>query len=196
MRYWKALSHQAPRDSRTPFVRRCFSRSFPDFKKGEPLFRALCDRLVSLRLLNMMRVNVKECEFTKSYSPCVSDSPPHTWYRYLEILLPAAVVYRIYLCEPDMTDDEAQEALLASVNQAFMSLIPQAGYYDLPDVRDWVCERLRIPEASFDEGINCLLDRQPSTLTVGLRYEGISGRRKPLVGNREPRQIFNLIRRA
>ena len=53
-----------------------------------------------------------------------------------------------------------------------------------------------IPEAAFDEGVNELLDVQPSPVTVGLTYEGISGRRKPLVRARQSIQIFNLIRRV
>ena len=89
-----------------------------------------------------------------------------------------------------------REVLLSAIEESFAKLIAQAGYYDLPQVRDFVCEKLMIPEAAFDEGVNELLDVQPSPLTVGLTYEGISGRRKPLVRTRQSIQIFNLIRRA
>jgi len=95
-----------------------------------------------------------------------------------------------------MADKATQGKVLEALEQAFSSLATQAGYYDLPEVRDFVCERLRIPEAAFDEGLNCLLDLQPSPLTLGLRYEGISGRRKPLMRSRETTQIYNLIRRT
>lgn len=161
-----------------------------------PLFRAISDRLVSLRLLNIMKYNIENSEFAKSYSPCVATSPPHNWYIHLNIPLPSGELYSLYFCEPNMVDQQVQEILLKTVNEAFLILSQNAGYYDLPDVRDFVCDQLKIPEAAFDEGINCLLDLQPSPLTVGLHYEGISARRKPLTRTRETTQIYNLIRRT
>lgn len=160
------------------------------------LFRSLTDRLVSLRLLNVMKSNFQGCEFSKSYSPCVSTSPPHPWYVKLDLFLaPGKGSFSIYFCEPDMSHKDAQTKLLAALDVAFSELTPRAGYYELPEIRDFVCDHLKIPEASFDEGINGLLDLQTSPLTAGLQYEGISGRRKPLVRTREASQIHNLIRR-
>src|SRR5262249_26385576 len=46
----------------------------PDTKLSVPLFRAIADRLVSLRLLNIMRVAQGDSEFAKSYSPCVQNT--------------------------------------------------------------------------------------------------------------------------
>lgn len=89
-----------------------------------------------------------------------------------------------------------RELLLAAIDEAFQRLEAQAGYYDLPQVRDIACEKLMIPEAAFDEGVNELLDLEPAPVTVGLSYEGISGRRKPLARVRQSTQIFNLIRRV
>jgi len=72
----------------------------------------------------------------------------------------------------------------------------KAGYFDLPDVRDFVCEKLLIPEGSFDEGVVALLEKPRPPITLGLTYERITGRRKPLVRVRESTQIYNLIRSA
>jgi hypothetical protein len=94
-----------------------------------------------------------------------------------------------------MSDEDTQHIFLQTLDAAFSELLTQAGYYDLPEVRDFVCERLRILKL-IDEGVNYLLDRQSSPLTVGLHYEGISSRRKPLTRNRAPVQIYNLIRRV
>jgi hypothetical protein len=161
-----------------------------------PLFRSMCDRLVSLRLLNIMKATIEGCEFARSYSPCVLTCPPRDWYHRLDVDLGSGATYVIYLSEPDMQEAQMQQRLLHSLGEAFSQLTPQAGYFDLPGVRDFVCEKLRIPEASFDEGINVLLDRQPCPLTTGLGYERITGRRKPLVRTRDSVQVFNLIRRA
>jgi len=59
----------------------------------------------------------------------------------------------------------------------------------LPDVRDLVCDKLAMPEAAFDEGVIALLEQSPSPVTLGLTYERITGRRKPLVRIGEPVQL-------
>jgi hypothetical protein len=95
-----------------------------------------------------------------------------------------------------MSDENTRKNFLAAVHKAFAKLTPTAGYFDLPEVRDTVSEYLRIPEAAFDEGLNRVLDLSPCPLTVGLTYEGTTGRRKPLVRDRGSTQIFNLVRKA
>jgi hypothetical protein len=59
-----------------------------------------------------------------------------------------------------------------------------------------VCDKLLIPEAAFDEGIIALMEKPESPVTLGLTYDRITGRRKPLVRVGESAQIYNLIRRA
>ncbi len=169
---------------------------FADPKPSVALSRTIFDRLVSLRLLNMMKWTERDCEFAKSYSPCKLTPPGDEWHTELKIELSEDQTYTVFFAEPNMADPNMRERLLAAIDQALTTLIPKAGYYDLPEVRDLSCESLMIPEAAFDEGINVLLDNQPSPVTVGLVYEGISARRKPLVRSRESTQIFNLIRRV
>jgi len=161
-----------------------------------PLFRSMSDRLISLRLLNTMKTTVGGCEFAKSYSPCTMTEPTLEWQSKLEVSLRSGHPYTIFLSDPDMEKTSTQQALLQYLEKALASLPSQAGYYDLPDVRDFVCESMRIPETAFDEGVNVLLDRDNPPVTVGLMYERISGRRKPMVRSRGPTQVFNLIRSA
>lgn len=177
---------------------RVIAQTLPGVRITVPLFRSIADRLASLRLLNIARdsTTVKGCDFLKSYSPCENNSPPNSWYIPLSVHPAAADPFTIYFCEPDMTDKGAQQKLLAGIDQTLGKLELQGGYYDLPEVRDRVCEELRIPEAAFDEGVNQLLDLQPAPLTMGLTYENISSRRKPLVRQRGASQIYNLLRRA
>lgn len=172
------------------------SEIFTEYVYSVPLFRALCDRLVSLRLLNISRTTSEDCDFARSYSPCVLSDPPKPWYRELSIPLSPFETYKIFVCEPDMHDGETLRVLLLGIEEAFANLESEAGYYDLPDVRDHVCERLRIPEAAFDEGVNSLLDQSAPALSAGLKYEGISARRKPLVRATANGQIHNLLRRT
>ena len=176
---------------------RVIAQALPDVRVPVPIFRSIADRLVSLRLLNIARdsTTVKGCDFLKSYSPCVVDTPPHSWYTPLSVEPSAAPPFTLYFCEPDMTNPETQQKFLAAVDRSLKRLEPQGGYYDLPEVRDRVCAELRIPEAAFDEGVNQLLDLQPAPLTMGLTYDNISGRRKPLARLRGSSQIHNLLRR-
>jgi len=171
-------------------------QALPGVKITVPLFRSMADRLVTLRLLNIAKTISTAGVFEKSYSPCVASSPPNEWYTRLDVPLSSGDIYAIYFCEPDISNKATQQKILKSLDESFAALSPEAGYYHLPDVRDFVCEHLKIPEAVFDEGINCLLDLHPSPVTVGLVYEGISARRKPLVYTRGVTQIYNLIRRA
>ena len=158
-------------------------------------FRAICDRLSSLRLLNQRRVNSEGCEFDVSYSPCTADAPRRAWYVPLNVPLEDGNSFRIFFCEPDMKDQCQQDVLLATIDKAFCNLNPVGGYYDIPELRDWVCQHLMIPDSAFDDGINHLLDRQPSVLSVGLQYERITARRRPLVRPRKDIELHNLIRR-
>jgi len=175
---------------------RVLRKAIPEMRISVPLFRSMCDRLVSLRLLNLMKDDRRGCGFTKSYTPCTADSPPHKRYVPLDIPLRSGESFTIFLSEPNMENAQTQEELLGAIDSSFAHLSQKAGYYDLPEVRDVVSECLKIPEAAFDEGLNLLLSLNPSPLTVGLQYDGITGRRKPLARGREPTQIYNLIRRA
>ena len=171
-------------------------KAFSGVRVSESLFKSMCNRLVSLRLLNLTKSERQGCEFDKSYTPCVASSPTQQWYTPLDIRLKSGDSFTIYICEPDMSDPETQTKLLCAIHSAFSGLRPTAGYYNLPDVRDTVCEHIKIPEAAFDEGLNCLLDLNASPFTMGLQYEGISGRRKPFIRDSGSVQIYNLIRSA
>lgn len=195
MSHAKGLTPKATEDAMREMI---LEKLIPDTKMGVPLFRAMCDRLISLRLLNIMKVSNDNGEFSKSYSPCTEGGECNRrWHHPLEVSIPTIGRYVLSLSEPDMDDPKTREEFLGAVNKAFDSLKAQAGYYDLPDVRDLVCESLLIPEAAFDEGTNALLDLKKPPVTVGLTYDRISGRRKPLVRTRgDSTQIFNLIARA
>lgn len=189
----KNLQVKSPSKIEGALREKVFRRIFPNMRVSVSLFQALVDRLVSLRLLNVMKTRINGCDFAKSYSPCVRQSPSQSWYVPLDIYLYSGEPFLFYFCEPNITDKKNQGQFLQAIDEAFSKLSPQAGYYDLPEVRYFVCDRLKIPDAAFDEGINHLLDLQLPFLTFGLRYEGISSRRKPINSHN---QIYNLIRKT
>jgi hypothetical protein len=168
----------------------------PQYTIGVPLFRAMCDRLVSLRLLNTIKVSREEAVFDRSYSPCVEGATTRKWHYQVTTPISTGENYTIYLSEPNMDDGETQQSFLAALDVAFSVLKERAGYFDLPDVRDFVCDNLSIPEAAFDEGVLALLEKKNAPITLGLTYDRITGQRKPLARTRESTQLFNLIRRT
>jgi hypothetical protein len=185
---------QSPSKIRDVLHGKIIEKFLPNQRMGVANFRGICARLATLRLLNLRRATFNGCEFYKTYSPCVVDDPPRHWYTPLDVPLPDGETYRLLFCEPDMAESGNQDTLLDAIDNAMLELTPIAGYHDIPDVRDTVCENLRIPEAEFDDGLNRLLDRTPSPLSVGFHYEKISPNRKPLV-HRQTNQLHNLIRR-
>ena len=177
---------------------RILEKLIPGEKLGVPLFRAMCDRLISMRILNIMKTETKAGEFSKSYSPCTEGGKCNMpWHQPLPVTVPTVGRYTIHLSEPDMTNPEVQKSFFEALVSVFGKLQDQAGYFDIPDTRDAVCEQLLIPEAAFDEGVNALLDMKKPPVTVGLTYDRITSRRKPLVRtSADSSQIFNLIARA
>ncbi|MBV8798188.1 MAG: hypothetical protein JO208_00025 [Alphaproteobacteria bacterium] len=170
------------------------ARDLPSDRMGVALFRVLCDRLNSLRILNIRRASAKHLEFLESYAVACRSNPGDKWYTELVANGPEGELFRYFISDPDPESKSVQQRIADSIRIAFKTLESEAGYYDLPDVRDLVCEELRIPEASFDEGLIRVLDSSTSPFTVALRYERISARRKPLFRPGESSQLFNLIR--
>ena len=185
---------QSPSKIRDALHTKIIRHFLPDLRMGVANFRSMCARLTTLRLLNLRRATAQGCEFYKTYSPCVAEMGPHDWYIPLEVSLSKGDRFRMLFCEPDMSDTDNQNVLLGAIEKTMLELPPVTGYHDIPDLRDTVCENLLIPEATFDEGLNRLLDRTPSLLSVGFHYDGISANRKPLV-RRQTNQLHNLIRR-
>ncbi len=194
--FLEQMKERSPKKIEDALRERVLKKLIPQHSISVPLFRGMCDRLVSLRLLNAMRVSCKQVEFHQTYCPCVEGPPTRKWHHLATTSLSAGGSYTIYFSEPNFEDEDTQQSFLAALDAAYSTLKEQAGYFDLPDVRDFVCASLSIPEAAFDEGVIALLEKPRPPVTLGLTYERITGRRKPLVRVGESTQIYNLIRSA
>jgi hypothetical protein len=118
---------------------RVLRKLIPQHSIGVPLFRAMTDRLVTLRLLNAMRLSLQNTEFYRTYSPCVEGPPTRKWHHRVTTTLSMGGTYTIYLSEPDFEDKDARQSLLDALDEADSALPEKAGYFDLPDVRDFSC---------------------------------------------------------
>lgn len=106
------LESRSPKKLEEALHERILQHAIPEIRISVPLFRSMCDRLVSLRLLNLMKDERRGCEFTKTYTPCIADSPIHKWYVPLNIPLPSGAPFTIFLSEPNMEDARTQEEFL------------------------------------------------------------------------------------
>jgi hypothetical protein len=187
---------RSPKKTEDALRERVLRELIPQHSIGVPLFRAMTDRLISLRLLNAMRISRDEADFYRTYSPCVEGPPFRKWHHRITTPLGTGGTYAIFFSELDFSDEETRQSLVDALDEAYAALPEQAGYFDLPEVRDFVCNKLLIPEAAFDEGVIALLENSKPPVTLGLTYERITGRRKPLVRAGASTQIYNLLRRA
>ena len=191
----KLADQKSAKDVENRLTSMVLSHLFDGLKMKAALFRTLCDRLASLRMINTRRAERRDCEFVKTYSPCMSSDRHLSWYTPLDIGV-GGTSRTIYVCEPNMKIPDCQDAVLNALDDAFEQLPAVGGYHAIPDLRDFVCERLMIPEPAFDDAVNGLLDRSKSVLSAGLGYEGITAQRKPLVRKRRDTQLHNLLRRV
>jgi hypothetical protein len=180
-----------PQKAEELITTRLLEHCFPNAKLTVPIFRSMCDRLASLRLINQSRVSKDGADGFAIYGTC-SNARNAEWDVELSFTIGHSVRL-LFLSEFSLDKKGAWKALASALERAFHELKPEGGFYDLPDVRDRVCLELRIPEAAFDNAVSEMLDSPNPPISLGLRYERITGRRKPMV--RQPgNQIFNLIR--
>lgn len=192
----KSVEKRSAKSLESELTSLVLSHLFGHLKMKTALFRTLCDRLASLRLINTRRAAKNGCDFIRTYSPCMSSDKKLPWYVPLDLGAVDGSASVIYLCEPNMKVQDCQDAVLSSLDAAFKELPAVGGYHAIPDLRDFVCERLMIPEPAFDDAVNRLLDRPEPVLSAGLGYEGITAQRKPLVRKRGDTQLHNLLRRV
>ena len=113
------VKERSPKKIEDALRERVLEKLIPQYSIGVPLFRSMCDRLVSLRLLNAMKVSCESADFNRTYSPCVEEPPTQKWHHRFTTSLSDGGSYAIYLSEPDFEDEETQQKLLSSLDRAF-----------------------------------------------------------------------------
>jgi hypothetical protein len=79
--FLEQMKGRSPKKIEDALRERVVKKSISQYSIGEPLFRAMADRLVSLRLLNGMRLSSDAVEFYRTYSPCVEETPTRRWHH-------------------------------------------------------------------------------------------------------------------
>jgi hypothetical protein len=71
-------------------------------------------------------------------------------------------------------------SVLAAVMKARGALVERAGYYRIYEIRDRVCESLRLSQGMFDAIFLHIYRTQPGLMTFGVDYEKITAKRLPI----------------
>lgn len=105
---------------------------------------------------------------------------------------------RLMLVE-DVWIHEAEPAhlvssVLAALIEARQVLVERAGYYRIYELRDRVCEALRLSQGMFDSVFVHIYRTQPGLMTLGVDYEKITAKRLPIeIRDGASSNLFNLV---
>jgi hypothetical protein len=86
------------------------------------------------------------------------------------------------------------ESVLAAMHHAREVLVERAGYYRIYELRDRVCEALRLSQGMFDSVFIYIYRDQPGLMTLGVDYEKITAKRLPIeIRDGASSNLFNLV---
>ncbi len=86
------------------------------------------------------------------------------------------------------------ESVLVAMQAARQLVIERAGYYRIYELRDNVCESLRLSQGMFDSVFVHLYRTRPGLMTLGFDYEKITAKRLPIeIRDGASSNLFNLV---
>jgi hypothetical protein len=157
------------------------------------IYRTLRDRLASAGAING-RIKVIESPtiaLETLYSCLNIGAPTSDVTDWIQLDVPRSPE-PIFVHEPE--PEQIAGRLLDELRKTATSLMPRAGYYRIYELRDRICETLRISQGVFDSGLLCLYRSKQGEISLGVDYETITAKRLPLeVRDRGRSEFFNLV---
>jgi len=158
------------------------------------IYRTLRDRLSSAGAING-RIRVIEsstiafeCIYSCLHIGPLADKNASAWVR-LDVPRSAQP---IFVHEPE--PEQIAERLYKELRLEARTLVPRAGYYRIYELRDRICEALRISQGVFDSAFLHLYRTKQKEISLGVDYETITAKRLPLeVRDRGRSEFFNLV---
>lgn len=157
------------------------------------IYRTLRDRLSSAGAINSRTQVIGsaiaiECIYSCLHIGPPADADPTTWIQ-LEVPRSAQP---IFVHEPE--PEQIAERLFNELRKATSALVPRAGYYRIYELRDRICETLRISQGVFDSAFLYLYKSKQGEISLGVDYETITARRLPIeVRDHGRSEFFNLL---
>jgi len=159
-----------------------------------PIFRTIRDRLSTAGALNsaIRPVRGKPLSVEVVFS-CMHIGRPSAHAEEWQLLGAK------FMLVDDVWIHEAEPACLASsvlaaLREARGALVERAGYYRIYELRDRVCEALRLSQGMFDSVFVHIYRTRPGLMTLGVDYEKITAKRLPLeIRDGGSYNLFNLL---
>lgn len=157
------------------------------------IYRTLRDRLASAGALNW-RIKVIEPPTIalESLYSCLHVGPrSRDAIGWIPLDVPRSAE-PMFVHEPE--PEEIVGRMLEELRKAAAVLRPRAGYYRIYELRDRICEALRISQGVFDSAFLHLYRSKQGEISLGVDYETITAKRLPLeVRDQGRSEFFNLV---
>jgi hypothetical protein len=158
------------------------------------IYRTLRDRLSSAGAVNSrIRVIQSSMMATERIYSCLHFGVPREAdsAAWIQLKVPRSV-QPIFVHEPE--PDQIAERLFKELLLAASTLVERAGYYRIYELRDRICEALRISQGVFDAAFLDVYKSRPEELSLGVDYETITAKRLPIeVRDQGRSEFFNLV---
>lgn len=161
--------------------------------KKMPIYRTLRDRLSTAGALNSRIRVVDDAPLAlEIVHSCVrfgsSDTDSVNWFPLEVPRAPQA----IFIHEPEA--EKIADLLYIELGRAAEALTARAGYYRIYELRDSVCESLRISHGVFDAAFLHIYKEKQGTMSLGVDYETITAKRLPIeIRSHGRSEHFNLV---
>lgn len=159
-----------------------------------PIFRTVRDRLSTAGGLNSATRPVPGKPLSiESVFSCMNVGRPvkhiEEWQQLGARLMTSGDVW-IHESEPR----HLAPRMLTTLLEVRAHLVERAGYYRIHELRDGVCELLRLSQGMFDSVFVYLYRSQPGLLTLGFDYETVTAKRLPIeIRDAGSSNLFNLV---
>jgi hypothetical protein len=158
-----------------------------------PIFRTIRDRLSTAGGFNSVIRSVpnKPLAVEVVFS-CMHFEKPVSHADEWQVLGKRISGREVWIHEADPSGLVA--SVLPTLVEARKQLAERAGYYRIYELRDRVCEALKLSQGMFDSVFVHIYRSQPGLMTLGVDYEKITAKRLPIeVRDGTSSNLFNLV---
>jgi len=159
-----------------------------------PIYRTLRDRLSSAGAINSRIRAIDsstialECVYSCLHIGPLTYPDSNAWIQ-LDVPRSAEPIL-VHEPEPQQIADR----LFSELRIAASTLVPRAGYYRIYELRDRICEALRISQGVFDSAFLYIYRSKQGEISLGVDYETITAKRLPIEVREHGRSEFlNLL---
>lgn len=157
------------------------------------IYRTLRDRLSTAGALNSRIRGIEGSPLALEvvYSCLRFGSPERDHQEWIRVEVPN-IAEPCFIHEPE--PEQIAGRLYAELRAAAECLTPRAGYYRIYELRDRVCETLRLSQGVFDAAFLHVYREKRDALSLGVDYETITAKRLPIeVRDNGRSEHFNLV---